>query len=83
MFPWGVMGADRVRATQMNGNLVRVTNDQDPVTQVPSKVFGYRHPAGEVHIRPGNVTLACAGQEDEVRSRFPPHPRAGTYAVRL
>lgn len=66
----------------MNGNLVRVTNDQDPVTQVPSKVFGYRHPTGEVHIRPGNVTLACAGQEDQVRARVPIASRSSRRNLR-
>jgi len=42
----------------------RITNGQDPIPIVPPRALDYSHPSGEVHIFPGNVTVACPGQEN-------------------
>ncbi|EPQ58491.1 alpha/beta-hydrolase [Gloeophyllum trabeum ATCC 11539] len=41
-----------------------VTNNQDPVPQVPPTILGFKHPSHEVHIQSGNVTVSCNGQEN-------------------
>lgn len=62
--------ADFVDA-QLGTTLTHITNQDDPVPIVPPKTFGYRHPAGEVHINKvdanGQATdvVACDGQENE------------------
>lgn len=49
-----------------------VTNQKDPVPDVPPRFLSYQHPQGEVHITSvsssGAATLvACPGQENKVR----------------
>ncbi|EIN05744.1 alpha/beta-hydrolase [Punctularia strigosozonata HHB-11173 SS5] len=60
--------ADFVDA-QLGSQFTHVSNDQDPIPQVPSFLLGFQHPSGEVHIKTGNVTLVCDGQENENCSR--------------
>jgi hypothetical protein len=55
--------ADYVDATH-SGNLTRINNKKDPVPILPGKIFGYTHPAGEVHIPDSGAWVACPGQDN-------------------
>lgn len=53
-------------------NFIHVTNQNDPVPNVPPHALEFEHPSGEVHITAvddttGNATMvACSGQENQV-----------------
>lgn len=53
-------------------NFIHVTNQNDPVPNVPPHALDFEHPSGEVHITSvddttGNATMvACSGQENQV-----------------
>lgn len=55
--------ADFVDAT-LGDTLTWVSNNQDPVVQVPPREIGFEHPSHQVHIKPGNETIACGGREN-------------------
>ena len=49
-----------------------VSNQEDPVPQLPPHVLSYQHPEGEVHVESVNsagvaTMVACPGQENEVK----------------
>ncbi|OJT14911.1 hypothetical protein TRAPUB_8534 [Trametes pubescens] len=52
-------------------NFIHVTNQNDPVPNVPPHALDFEHPSGEVHITSvddttGNATMvACSGQENQ------------------
>ncbi|KAI0762112.1 alpha/beta-hydrolase [Trametes elegans] len=52
-------------------NFIHVTNQNDPVPNVPPHEFDFEHPQGEIHItsvddKTGNATmLGCPGQENQ------------------
>jgi hypothetical protein len=55
--------ADYVDAMH-NGNLTHINNKMDPVPIVPSRILGYAHPAGEVHIQDSGAWVVCPGQDN-------------------
>jgi hypothetical protein len=55
--------ADYVDAKH-GGNLTHINNKQDPVPIVPGRIFGYAHPASEVHIQGSGAWVACPGQDN-------------------
>ncbi|KII85999.1 hypothetical protein PLICRDRAFT_304796 [Plicaturopsis crispa FD-325 SS-3] len=63
--------ADLVNANLGSTGFTFITNQHDPVPEVPPRFLGYVHPQGEVHIldddAQGNAKtiVACPGQENE------------------
>ena len=61
------------RARTQIPNFAHVTNQNDPVPNVPPHALEFQHPAGELHIKSvdaatTNATmLDCPGQENDVR----------------
>ena len=53
-------------------DFTHVTNQNDPVPNVPPHALSFQHPSGELHIKTvsdstGNATmLDCPGQENDV-----------------
>ncbi|EJD47790.1 alpha/beta-hydrolase, partial [Auricularia subglabra TFB-10046 SS5] len=45
------------------GDFTRINNKQDPVPKVPPRLFGFRHPSGEIHISADDQWLVCPGQD--------------------
>ena len=56
---------------QLGSSFTHVTNQNDPVPQVPPQILDFQHPSNEVHITAvdatGKVATAsrCPGQENE------------------
>ena len=55
--------ANYVDAT-LSGNLTHINNKKDLVPIVPSRLLGYVHPAGEVHIQASGAWDACPGHDN-------------------
>ena len=55
-------------------DFTHVTNQNDPVPNVPPHALQFQHPSGELHIKSvdnstGDATMEdCPGQENEVRA---------------
>lgn len=45
------------------GDVTRINNKQDPVPKLAPRLFGFKHPSGEIHISADNQWLACPGQD--------------------
>ena len=55
--------ANYVDATH-NENLTHINNKKELIPIIPSRILGYAHPSGEVHIQDSGSWVACSGQDN-------------------
>ncbi len=44
--------------------MTHINNEEDPVPILPPMLWGFHHPAGEVHIQDSGAWDACPGQDN-------------------